>query len=628
MIQLSLRQRLRLGLTILATLLALISIAAVASLNRLGSAVATLLRENYLSVVACEQMKEALERQDSAAIIAAAGRDEVARPILSAQRPTFRKSFEVEAANITLPGEGELVETVRRDYDGYVREVDRVLGEPPARRLDLYFQELLPRFDALRTTLERIQQMNRDNMQAADRDAKALARSTVNVAVAIAAAAVLFAAWFSWWLPQTLTKPVEHFAAAAHAIGEGNLEVAVPAVPVQELEPLAAAFARMLEKLRVYRASSLGELLAAKDLANSTVACMLDPVIVFGSAGEVLLANEAAERVFGIQPGTAEELRALEIVVPEPLASARDAVLSRREAVLPKTLSEAMRWDRGGERYLLVRAAPLIGAEGETNGAVLLAQDVTRYRRIDELKSDVVATVSHQFKTPLTSLRMATHMLLDPAVGPLTEPQRELATTARDETERLRAMVDELLDLVRIESEAGALHRRPIDAGALLGEVAEAHRAVAREKEIALEVFPCDGVAFDGDPERLSIVLANLVTNAIRHTSSGGRVTLTAARVDGQVQLVVADTGEGIAADDLARIFERSVSLGEGPTRDRHGLGLAIAREIVLHHGGDIVVESHKGQGSQFTVSLPGGDCARVIDAPSAGAAEAVDSNR
>jgi PAS domain S-box-containing protein len=606
MIQLSLRQRLRLGLMILAALLALVSIAAVASLNRLGSAVATLLRENYLSVVACEQMKEALERQDSAAIFAAAGRDEVARPILTAQRPTFRASFDVEAANITLPGEGELVETVRRDYEVYVREVDRVLGEPPARRLDLYFQDLLPRFDALRTTLGRIQRMNHENMQAADRDAKALAHSTVNVAVAIAAAAVLFATWFSWWLPQTLTKPVEHFAAAARAIGEGNLEVAVPAVPVQELEPLAAAFARMLEKLRVYRASSLGELLAAKDLANSTVACMLDPVIVFGSAGEVLLANEAAERVFGIQPGTADELRALDIAVPEPLAIARDAVLSRREAVLPKTLAEAMRWDRGGERYLLVRAAPLIGSEGETNGAVLLAQDVTRYRRIDELKSDVVATVSHQFKTPLTSLRMATHMLLDPAVGPLTEPQRELATTARDETERLRAMVDELLDLVRIESEAGALHRRSIDAGALLGEVAEAHRAVAKDREIALEVFPGEGISFEGDPERLSIVLANLVTNAIRHTSSGGRVTLTAARVEDQIHLVVADTGEGIAADDLARIFQRSVSLGEGPTRDRHGLGLAIAREIVLHHGGDIRVESRKGQGSSFTVSLPG----------------------
>ncbi len=617
MVRLSLRRRLRLGLAILAALLALVSVAAVVSLNRLGSAVATLLRENYLSVVACEQMKESLERQDSATSLAAAGRDQAASTVLAAQRPAFRKAFEVEAANITLPGEGELVAVVRRDYDAYVRAVDAALAEPQERRLDRYFRELLPRFDALRTTLGRIQQMNHDNMQAADRDAKALARTTVNVAVAIAAAAILFAIWFSWWLPRALTKPVEHFAAAARAIGEGNLDVAVPAVPVQELEPLAAAFARMLERLRTYRASSLGELLAAKDLANSTVACMLDPVIVFGSAGEVLLANEAAERVFGIQPGTAEELAALEIVVPEPLASARDAVLSRREAVLPKTLAEAMRWDRGGERYLLVRAAPLIGGEGETLGVVLLAQDVTRYRRIDELKSDVVATVSHQFKTPLTSLRMATHMLLDPAVGALTEPQRDLATTARDETERLRAMVDELLDLVRIESEAGALHRRTIDAGALLGEVAEAHRAVAKEKGIALEIAPPEGagpdergeasdaVTFDGDPERLSIVLANLVTNAIRHTSAGGRVTLRAARVEQQIHLVVADTGEGIAADDLARIFERSVSLGAEPNRDRHGLGLAIAREIVLHHGGDLRVESRTGQGSTFTVTLP-----------------------
>src|SRR6185312_7814056 len=117
-------------------------------------------------------------------------------------------------------------------------------------------------------------------------------------------------------------------------------------------------------------------------------------------------------------------------------------------------------------RHYLVRAAPLRaaspGAPGEAS-AIVLAQDVTRFHRIDELKSDMVATVSHQFKTPLTSLRMATHLLLEPAAGPLTDEQRELVTTARDDTERLRAMVEELLDVVRIESDAGALHRVPVD---------------------------------------------------------------------------------------------------------------------------------------------------------------------
>src|SRR5262249_36641651 len=151
---------------------------------------------------------------------------------------------------------------------------------------------------------------------------------------------------------------------------------------------------------------------------------------------------------------------------------ARDRVLATGKPVLPRSLSEAMLWRApDGEKYYLVRAAPLRSAPNEAPSAIVVAQDVTRFRRIDELKSDMVATVSHQFKTPLTSLRMATHLLLEPATGSLTEPQRELVTTARDDTERLRTMVEDLLDVVRIEAEAGALHRVPVEPFGLLCEV-------------------------------------------------------------------------------------------------------------------------------------------------------------
>ncbi|MGZ3476573.1 MAG: ATP-binding protein [Polyangiales bacterium] len=600
---LSLRARLRLGLAVIAATLAILSLAAIVSLDRLGGAIATILKENYVSVVACGEMNEALERQDSAAIFAAAGREDVARGLLERHRAAFSKAFAVEAANVTLPGEGEQVERVRREYDAYVREVDRVLALPTADRTPQYFASLLPKFESLKDALHRIQAMNQTNMEEADRGAKHLAVRTVRVAIGISIALVLFAAWFAWWLPRALVGPVEQLSRTARAIGEGDLDLEVPRFPIAELEPLTQAFDRMLVKLRTYRASSLGELLAAKDLANATVACMLDPVVVFGAKGEILLANEAAERAFRLQPGTAEELRALEIEVPEGIAAARDAVLRRGVAVLPQTLGEAMRTGEGErERFYLVRATAL-----EPTGVVVLAQDVTRYRRIDELKSDVVATVSHQFKTPLTSLRMATHMLLEPSVGTLTEGQKELVVTARDETERLRTMVDELLDLVRIEAQAGQLQRRPIDVGSLLSEVSDAHRAVARAKNVAVQVAaPVPPVTVEADPDRIAIVLANLVANAIQHTREGGQITLSGGSADGSIEIAVTDTGEGIEAADLDRIFDRAVSLGPGSDgRERHGLGLTIAREIVLQHGGDLAVESTIGKGSRFTIRLP-----------------------
>jgi len=604
----SLQARLRLGLGGLAVIVAILAIAAISALDRLGNAIATILKENYLSVVMCERMQEALERQDSAALFAANGQLETAQKLRTENKAAFAAAFERESKNVTLPGEGELVGRLSREYADYSRSVERVLALPEKDQAKEYFADLLPRFQSMKRIVQDIAAMNHAHMEQADRQAKQLARNTVQLAIAIGALAVFFAVWLAYSLPRSLVRPVEELARTAHRVGEGDLEVVVPSTEVLELSPLEEAFRAMLERLRAYRASSLGELLAAKDLANSTVSCLLDPVIVFGVSGEVLLANEAAERAFRLQPGTPEELRSLEVEVPEAIAAARDLVIARSLPALPQTLSEAMRWvGPDGERHYLVRAAPL-RADEDVTGAVVLAQDVTRFRRIDELKSDMVATVSHQFKTPLTSLRMATHMLLEPAVGALTDDQRELVTTARDETERLRTMVDELLDLVRIEAEAGALHRRPIDARALLASVAEAHRSVARAKGVELVVDrPTDVPALEGDAERLSIVLSNLVSNAIRHTPEGGTVTLTATSDELNVHLRVRDTGEGIPERERQRIFERSVSLGGEVERDRHGLGLTIAREIVLQHGGEVTVTSSVGSGSEFVVSLPRG---------------------
>jgi signal transduction histidine kinase len=604
----SLHRRLRLGFAAIAAAFALLSIAAVASLDRLGGAIATILRENYASVVLCEQMKEALERQDSAALFAATGRRDIAAPMLAENRARFEEALGREEHNITLPGEGELVHEIRAQHDESLRRVDVALALPPAEQQAAYFRELLPRFEAIKDRVERVRRLNQANMEEADRSAKQLAARTVNAALGVGLAAMIFVLWFAFWLPRSIVRPLDTLARSATAIGEGNLDVSVEEPETVELATLAASFNRMAERLRVYRASSLGELLAAKDLARSTLECMIDPVVVLDREGGVLLANEAAEQAFALRIGSAEELREAAVAVPEELAAARDEALTQGAPALPRSLSEAVRRrTEAGERYYLVRALPLSSAPKDKPSAIVVAQDVTRFRRIDELKSDMVATVSHEFKTPLTSLRMATHLLLEPGTGPLTEAQRDLVTTARDDTERLRAMVEELLDVVRIEAEAGALHRLPVEPSGLLYEVADAHRALARDKGVTLDVEPAAQQGLVSvDPERLSIALANLVANAVRHTPAGGRVVLRSTRDARTLRIEVEDDGEGIGPELLPRIFDRSftTSPGGGGQR-RHGLGLTIAREIVLQHGGDLVARSEPGKGSVFAMVLP-----------------------
>ncbi len=605
----SLRSRLFRALAVVGATLVLLCVLSMAAVTRLGGVLGLILRENYVSVLSCQEMNEELERQDSAVLFATSGRSDIAEPMLREHRAGFAKAFAREAANITLPGEGARVRRVDTLYREYASQVDQVLLQPREARVDGYFKSLLPRFNAVRREVTAIRLINQKNMEEADKEARRVAHRTLELAVLFTVFALTLAIWFALEIPKTVLEPILSFTKHAKKIGEGKLDTSVPVPEVSELSALGEALNRMQEKLRAYRDSSLGELLAAKDLSRATIASMVDPVIVFSTHAEVLLANAAAEATFGIVSGDADLLRRGGIEIPEPIAVARDAVLAHGQPLLPQSLAEAMRWiTEDGEKYFLVRGSPLSSDDASGAGVIVVAQDVTRFRRIDALKSDVVATVSHELKTPLTSLRLATHMLLEDSTGPLRSIQRELAITARDETERLQSTVNELLDLVRIEREAGALKRAPVSPTALLQEVLSAHLPMAKLKHVTLEIEPGNrGAPVEIDAEQITIVLSNLVSNAIRHTPEAGHVWLNAYMQGANQVFAVRDDGDGIAPQQLPRIFERHWSGSEPSTlKGRHGLGLAIAQDIASRHGGELTVETEVGKGSTFRLSLPG----------------------
>jgi two-component system, NtrC family, sensor histidine kinase KinB len=226
-----------------------------------------------------------------------------------------------------------------------------------------------------------------------------------------------------------------------------------------------------------------------------------------------------------------------------------------------------------------------------------------RLRHLED--SNWIATVAHELRTPLTSVRMAIHLCLEEAAGPLTERQRELLAAGREDGERLQATVDELLDLSRIQ--AGGLHleRTRVSAQELAADVRDAHErlALSRGVRLSVEVLP-DCAPAHADRERAALALTNLVGNAIRHTPEGGRVVITAAREGEMVRFEVADEGEGIPAEYQTRVFDRFFRI-PGRPGGASGLGLAIARDVVIAHGGTIGVESAAGRGSRFWFTLP-----------------------
>ena len=284
-------------------------------------------------------------------------------------------------------------------------------------------------------------------------------------------------------------------------------------------------------------------------------------------------------------------------------------MVSGKGAYAPRGLEEAVRVRaEGGDRALLPRATPIYSEQGGVVAATIVLQDVTRLLRFDELKNDLVATVAHEFRTPLTSLRMAIHILLEGTVGSISERQADLLYAAREDCERLQGIVDDLLDLSRIQAGKVEVSLTPLSAKTVLDAAVAAKSDAARDAGVRLEEKVREPVLpVLVDPDRIGLVFDNLIGNAIRHSPPGGHIEIRAQPDDQRVLFEVKDQGPGISPEYRQRIFEKFFRV-PGTKGEGIGLGLYISHEIVAAHGGEMGVESAPGEGSRFwfTLRIPG----------------------
>jgi signal transduction histidine kinase len=245
----------------------------------------------------------------------------------------------------------------------------------------------------------------------------------------------------------------------------------------------------------------------------------------------------------------------------------------------------------------------------EFKGAAVILQDVTKFRLLDDAKTNLVGTVSHELKTPLTSLRMALYLLLEQNLSALSHQQRELLEDARNDADRLLRILDTLLDLARLESGASSLERTTLGVSALMRHVAgEAHPVIdSAGQRLAVVIAPeLSGASLNVDESRVRHVFMNLLTNASKFTPHGGFITLSAApEGTGFIRFSVRDQGRGIPPESVGRVFDRFYRAPNQEKRPGAGLGLAIAREIVVAHGGSIACTSAEGEGTEFYFVLP-----------------------
>ena len=291
---------------------------------------------------------------------------------------------------------------------------------------------------------------------------------------------------------------------------------------------------------------------------------------------------------------------------PESLRQQVGDALRQQRPVLTEAFDKAVTFrSRGDDHVFLPQVRPIRSPEGELLGAAVVLNDVTRFMLLDRLKSDWVATVSHELKTPLTSVRLAVHVLLEEAVGPLEPKQVELLVEARESTERLLKLIEHLLSLAQLEDGRERLDLKPTEPADLLRAAADEVATRAEDKRVEVVVGDASGVPrVAADAARLGRALNNLLDNAVTYTEPGGKVTLSAAAAGDRVRLSVSDTGIGIPADCLPHVFDRFFRVPGRDGTPGTGLGLAIVREVVAAHGGDITCESEPGRGTTFTIIL------------------------
>ncbi|MGC4016313.1 MAG: ATP-binding protein [Luteolibacter sp.] len=412
---------------------------------------------------------------------------------------------------------------------------------------------------------------------------------------------VVIAILIYFHLARAIVDPVVSLAHSIQEVKRGNFELSLPEPAMHnELSSLIPAFNDMAAELR-QRRREMDERLLHTNLQNRAVLTAIPvPVFVLREDAGIDQLNPAAE-VLQARLGVVGRL-------PATLQSLLEDCVRNRRNYMPDDIREAalFRIDEE-EHYFLPRIFRFSAEQGGGVWWALLLMDVTRFRWLDEMKTNLLATVSHEIKTPLTGIRMVLHLLLEGRTGSLTPMQQNMVGSARDDCERLLVTLKRLLDLVRVESGASQLQLRPVDLGDSVERATRLFSSTAQERDCEIVVEKEDGLPMvSGDSVRLDEVIQNLLSNALKHGPQGQPVTVgLASRPDGRfVRMSVMDRGPGIPEELRGRIFDKFFR-APGHKNDGVGLGLSISREIVLAHDGRIGLVDREDGFTEFHVDLP-----------------------
>ncbi|AHF15450.1 ATP-binding protein [Niabella soli] len=568
------KAKLILGVGLLFLMIVLLTAMSTIFINRLSADTQNILVANYNTLNYSREMHIALD-------------DGIGDP---KNLNLFESNLKLQQKNITEVGERELTDNLARNFSGL-----KQTGS----------DSFLIR--AVRKDISNIMLLN---MQAIQRKSEIAGKTALNSIFWVDLTGTLcFLIAFTLLvnLPSNIANPIKELTASIKQIAAQNYSQRVHFEKDNEFGMLAASFNTMAEKLEEYKASDVDKLMMEKKRIETLINNMSDPVIGLDSNQTILFANNTALKITGMPEELIVGKNIREVALQNDLVkSLAENLAAETGAIksLPVKIYADNKESYFEKEIIPIRIVPT-GEEEEVHiGDVILLQNITPYKELDFAKTNFIATVSHELKTPIAAIKMSLQLLENKQVGALNEEQRGLVESIKEDAGRLLKITGELLNMTQVDSGTIQINVMPANVEEIVAYAVSATRAAAEQKQVQVAIKIADNLPqVLADKEKTAWVLTNLLSNAIRYSYDNSRISIGVTAGDNKIRFAVTDTGQGIPPQYVDKVFERYFRI-PGTKKEGTGLGLSISKEFIEVQGGQIAVKSDFGAGSTFSFVL------------------------
>jgi len=605
-----LKSKITLGVLFLFIVIVLLSILGIFFTNKLAEETKGTIVNNYTSVGYSFQMLNSSEDMyllQQQQLKTRVFDDSVLISSIQNQKNIFEEKLDQETNNITEPGEAVLVNQLHKDYKDYQRTYLELKSESSLNEDD--FNQLYQDYVSLRSTITEIYNINMFAIKKKTNDLQKIAGEITIYMSVVATASILIALFFILSFPSKIVGPIKELTEKIKSISERNYNQKLQINSKDELGELASAFNIMAERLKLYEAKHIDQLLSEQRRMEALVHNLDDGVLLIDENKKVVLANKTILDITGLK-----ENEIVSHYMPN-IAAQNDLIREVYKYTLnldrENNSAKPLRIVFNNEEFFYNIEKEEIKTYSELShqeafiGYLILLKNITQFQARDTAKTNLLATVSHELKTPLSSINLSLKLLDDKRVGSLTEEQKVVINSLRQQSNRLSRVINELLDYSQIETGNIKLRFSPANPEDVIDLGVTALMLQISEKNINLETEIADNLpSINADVEKTVFVLVNLLSNAIRFSKENDMIKIKVSRQKNEIYFSVADNGPGIPKNQKEKLFERFTNIGDKSKRG-WGLGLAIAKEFVQAQNGKIWVESEVGKGSNFIFSLP-----------------------